>query len=252
MGCRKLKGVDSDLATRPDSRPPMAALLSNFSAMAESRREKLRAVARRGGRGRGVALEQQKDPADLDRLATKALPGGRERSRSVALHNLAALAVADGDAMWGDSRIRRAVLLAGASGRGGGKASASGEGSLPEALRVLSNLAASSAVRKPMWRCAQTRGVLLKHAGAVEAQPSGESRAQALSALANLATEASNREPMWTDLATRRVLLGGASAAQPACVRDPALRALANLSAEASNRPSMGLPPLDPPGRSTA
>ena len=220
--------------------------------MVESRREKLRAVASRGGRGRGVALEQQKDPADLDRLATKALPGGRERSRSVALHNLAALAAADGDAMWGDSRIRRAVLLAGATGRGGGKASASGEGSRSEALRVLSNLAASSAVRKPMWRCAQTRGVLLKHAGAVEAQPSGESRAQALSALANLATEESNRGPMWTDMATRRVLLGGASAAQPACVRDPALRALANLSAEASNRPSMGLPPLDPPDRSTA
>lgn len=220
----------------------------------ESRRERLRAVASRGGRGRGVAQEQQKDPTegggqDLDRLATKALPGGRERSRSVALHNLAALAAADGDAMWGDSRIKRAVLLAGATGRGGGKASASGEGSRFEALRVLSNLAASSAVRKPLWRCAQTRGLLLVHAGAFEAQPSAS--AQALSALANLATESSNRRPMWTDPATRSVLLGGASAAQPACVRDPALRALANLSAEASNRASMGLPPLDPRNQST-
>jgi hypothetical protein len=119
---------------------------------------------------------------------------------------------------------------------------------------VLSNLAASSAVRKPMWRCAQTRGVLLVHAGAVESptSASAETQAQALSALANLASEASNRRPMWTDMATRRVLLGGASAAQPACVRDPALRALANLSAEASNRSSMGLPPLDPPDPSTA
>ena len=217
--------------------------------MVESRREKLRVSAKRGGRGRGVVpKDPQAGPADLDRLVTKALPGGRERSREVALHNLAALAAADGDTMWGDSRIKRAVLLAaGATGRGGGKAPRGDEpsGSRHEALRVLSNLAASSGVRKPMWRCAQTRGVLLVHAGTAEAQPSSAS-AQALGALANLATETSNRRQMWTDPATRMVLLGGAGAAQPACVREPALRALANLSAEASNRPSMGLPPLEP------
>ena len=242
----------------------------------ESRRETQRAIAKRGGRGRGQSKESfeatinsiatawdmwdgfagPSHVALLHHLVAQAQPERTERGRTTALRGLELLTQveAHAQAMWAEVEIQEAVLLAVApGGRGGLRAARRGR----QALCVLSNFSAAPGVRERMCLCDRTRQLLLRHAAAVPAPPaepehSGgahalmtdqvtEGRTLALRTLANLAAEEANRKAMWADTPTRAALLGAAAASQPASIRDEARRALANLSADPFVRQSMGL-----------
>lgn len=241
------------------------------TASRESRRERQRAIAKRGGRGRGLPTENADFDATIENIATtwdspaaaallhhlvaQAQPGRTERGRTTALRGLELLTQVEAHAqpMWAEAEVQEAVLLAAAPERGGLRAARRAR----QALRVLANFAAAPGVRERMWRCDTTRKLLLRHAAATPAlvaeleHAAGahklttdavhEGRELALRTLANLAAEEANRKAMWADTPTRMALLGAAAATQPASIQDEARRALANLSADPFVRQSMGL-----------